>query len=177
MKTHTKNIAFIALLAVMIPLSSMAQPGPRFQGKDNRGPGYNECRLEQIIPDLTPEQSEQLKTLRLEQLASSQDFRNQMGEIRAKQRTLMSENPMDQKALENLIEKKSDLMKIHQKEVLAHQVAVRDVLTDDQLLVMNQFKQRQCISGQRMGRYQQAGFGRKGFGPGRNQGYRNKGRW
>lgn len=178
MKTLTKNTLFIAILAVMIPLSSMAQPGPRFRDNDRRGLAYNECRLEQVIPDLTDEQSEQLKALRLDQLESSQKYRNEMGEIRAKQRTLMSENPINQGALEDLIDDKAALMKAHQKDVLAHRVAVSEVLTEDQLLVYNQFSQRRGMIHRGVGQARYGRGGRGYDGPGRGMGPCGRGnRW
>ena len=102
-----------------------------------------------------------------------------MGEIRARQRTLMSENPINQKALEDLIDKKSALMKSHQKDVLAHQVAVRNVLTEDQVLVLNQLRQRRGTMNKGYGQaqYGRGGRGRGYDGPGRGLGPCGRGRW
>ncbi len=127
----------------------MAQAGPgrglnQYYGQD--------CRLENVIPDLTETQISELNALRLDQLDASQNYRNQIGEIRARQRTLMSENPLDQKAIDNLIDDKTTLMNKHLKTSAAHQLAVSEVLTDEQLVIYNQVKNQRQQFGRRGGR-------------------------
>ena len=122
--------------------------------------------------DLTEEQTAQLKELRLEQMKSSQKFKNQMGEIKARQRTLSDESPINQKALEKLVDEKTTLMNAHLKEGIAHKVAASEVLTEEQQIMMKQMhKRRQHIGRQGKGNGQHAGQG-KGMHSGQGKGMR-----
>jgi len=141
MKSMTKKAFLAIFMAGVFSVVLTAQPG-QGQGRGN-GPGWNnqdrpDCRLENIIPDLTEDQIAELKALRLDHLKVMQDFQNQMGEINAKQRTLMSANPVDKKATEKLIDEKTALMNKQMKAQLAHRAAIKEVLTEEQALVLDQ---------------------------------------
>ena len=172
MKTLLRKSTTTLLIAMIFTAGLMAQQKP--------GKGFNqnaECRLTQVIPDLTDDQIATLNDLRTEQLNSTQDYRNQMGEIKAKQRTIMSQTPVDQKAAEKLIDEKTALSNKHMKQSLTHQAAISNVLTEEQQLVMKQMKNRNQQYAQRGGRGNgkfsqgraQAGQGR-GYGQGRTGG-------
>jgi Spy/CpxP family protein refolding chaperone len=172
MKTIFRKSTTTLLIAIIFTAGLMAQQG--------QGQGLNqnaECKLSKVIPDLTEDQIASLKELRADQLKSSQTYRNQMGEIRARQRTLMSETPLDQKAAEKLIDEKTALSNKHLKESLAHKVALSKVLTEEQQLAMKQMKNRRAQFAKRAGRGN-GNFGKgrahagqgKGFGQGRRGG-------
>lgn len=134
-------------LSTMMVAGSIAQPG---QGR-GYGPGQGRGLAQgqgqgihafqcQNIPDLTEEQQAELKTLRDKHFKEMKDFRNQMGEIRAKQTTVMSQNPIDEKAAAKLIDQKTELMNKQMKAQVSHRAAVKKVLTEEQVLA---FEQRQ----------------------------------
>lgn len=137
MKKIIRKSTTTLLLAMIFTASLLAQQGPR-KGLNQSA----DCKLEQSIPDLTEDQLASLKELRTDRLKSSQTYRNQIGEIRARQRTLLSETPIDQKAVEKLIDEKTALSNKHLKENVSHQVAVSEVLNEEQQLVWNQMKNR-----------------------------------
>lgn len=165
MKTIIRKSTTTLLLAMIFTAGLLAQQGP--------GKGLNQnadCRLEKVIPDLTDDQIASLKDLRTDQMKSSQTYRNQLGEIRARQRTLMDESPIDQKSIENLIDEKTALSNKHQKENLSHQIAVSKVLSEEQQLAWNMAKNRRQQFAHRGGR----GNGNFGQGkPGARQGRGN----
>lgn len=147
MKTQIRKSTTTLLLAMIFTAGLMAQPG---QG---RGIYQNEnCRMTQVIPDLSDDQIASLKELRNDQLQSTQTYKNKMGEIQARQRTLMSETPIDQKASGKLIDEKTSLMNEHMKQSISHQADISNVLTEDQQVVMNQMKNRNQQFAQRGGR-------------------------
>jgi len=160
MKTIIRKTSVTMLMIALVSMVAVAQnQRPRAMNGNGAGGNVNkgdQCRLEMVIPDLTDEQAAELKELRLEQLEASQMHKNLNGEIMAKQRTLMSANPLDQKALDNLIDEKTSLMNKHLKANVAHQAAVKAVLTDEQQVYMNQMmhKRGQLAQGNGMGRGQ-----------------------
>lgn len=163
MKTLFRKSTATLLLAMIFTAGMMAQAGP--------GKGLNqnaECRLSQVIPDLTDDQIASLEDLRTDQMKSTQDYKNQMGEIKARQRTIWSQTPIDQKAAGKLIDEKTELSNKHQKQSLAHRAAISEVLTVEQQQAMKQMNtRRQNFSqnnGRRQGNFHQ---GRRGQGQGR----------
>lgn len=130
MKTN-KTFTGIFMIATLILFSQsiFAQPG---RGMMNRGQqaGFDrECRM---IPELTETQQAQIQELRTEQLKEMQDFRNQIGENRARYRTLMSADKADQKAIDANIDEYTNLRNQMMKKQAAHRQQVRSLLTDDQ---------------------------------------------
>lgn len=159
MKTIVKRTTATILFAVVMTIGMMAQP----QNFSNK-----RCMN---IPDLTEEQKTELQALRLEQVKNSQKHRNQMGEISAKQRTLMSESTIDEKAIGKLIDEKTALTNKHMKNAIAHKVAVNEVLTEEQQVYMNQMQnRRQQFAGRGAGRGAGKGF-HTGQGRGAGKGF------
>jgi len=165
MKTLIRKSTATLLLAMIFTAGMMAQAGP--------GKGLNqnaECRLSQVIPDLTDDQIASLKDLRTDQLKSTQDYKNQMGEIKARQRTIWSQTPIDQKAAGKLIDEKSELSNKHQKQSLAHRAAISEILTVEQQQAMKQMNTRKQNftqnNGRRNGNFHQ---GRRGQGQGQGR--------
>ena len=172
----------LAILASAIMLVSVsAQPfGGRGYGP-GQGPGYgpgqgwdNDYRpgagIENIISNLSEEQKAALQQLRTEHYAKMKDHRNQMGELAAKQRTIMSDYIIDQKAAEKLIDQKTELMNKQMNERVAHRAAVNKELTEEQVLQLEQFRgnrqraYRKGRPGQQRGCYY-------GYGPNQRRGY------
>ena len=144
MKTNARMTTILLVAGIVMSASLIAQPrtgrgyGPGF----DREPGERFNRMERIIPDLTEEQKDEIRDLRTAHMKEMVPLRNQMGEIRARQRTLMSEIPVDQKAVEKLIDEKTALMNKMMKMRTDHKVAIRDMLTEEQQVYLNQRGQR-----------------------------------
>ncbi len=166
MKTIGKKTTLAIITAIMLSTTAFSQPlGPK---AGNRGPAANQsgdqfCRMEKVIPDLTDEQAEQLKALRMEQWKETRDFRNQMGELNAKQKTLMSADQIDQKAVDKIIDQKTALMNTHMKKNIEHKAAVNKVLTEDQRMALAQMQHRR-------GQFRQGAMGPNGCQGTRPQG-------
>ena len=139
------------------------------------GQGWNEgnrpgAGIENIISDLSEEQKAALQQLRTDHYAKMKDHRNQMGELAAKQRTIMSDYNIDQKAAEKLIDQKTELMNKQAKERVAHRAAVKKVLTEEQVLQLEQFRGKRQRA-YRKGRAGQQRGGYCGYGPNQRRGY------
>jgi Spy/CpxP family protein refolding chaperone len=182
MKSLGKGILTTMLLAILTVTVS-AQPG--------QGRGYGPCggtyqgnfrqaAAENILADLTEDQKAQLSELRTEHYKKMQQYRNQMGEISAKQRTIMSEYNVDEKAAAKLIDQKTDLINEQMKARIAHRNAVNQVLTEEQVLQLEQHRNHRQFARQgnwnRPGAkgnfrgYQQRGNNRGYYGPNCPQG-------
>lgn len=138
------------MLAGLITGSLMAQP--RHGRGFGAGQGWEDkdyCRpaIENVLSDLTEDQKDQLETLRLEHFKEMKDFRNQMGELRAKQKTIVSAYKVDQSAAEKLIDEKTALMNKQMKKRLAHQVAIKEVLTEEQVIQLEQVRKHRQYAG------------------------------
>lgn len=180
MKLLGKGIISTVLFAVLTVTVS-AQPG---QGRGN-GPcggginqgNFNQAGIENCVTDLTEDQKAALAELRTERYTQMKDFRNQMGEISAKQRTIMSDYEIDEKAATKLIDQKTDLMNKQMKSRIAHRTAVNQILTEEQVIQVEQFRNHRQFSqkgnrpggkGNFRGNHQRGN--RSGFGPNCPQG-------
>lgn len=150
MNTKVRRLFLTLFLSAAVLTVSFAQPhqgrgyGPGF-GQGN--PAQKGMQIENVIPDLTEEQKSELKSLRTEHLKVMRDFRNQMGEITAKQRTAMSADPINEKETDNLIDQKTSLMNKQMKAQVAHRAAIKEILTEEQVLAMDEFRQRRQFAG------------------------------
>jgi Spy/CpxP family protein refolding chaperone len=182
MKSSIKTGMLTLFASAIMVVTASAQPyGGRGAGQ-GPGQGLNEgnrpgAGIENIISDLTADQKAALQELRNEHYAKMKDHRNQMGELAAKQRTIMSDYEIDQKAAQKLIDQKTELMNKQMKERVAHRAAVNKVLTEEQVLQLErsrgnrqfargnrQFAQGKGRSGQQKGAY-------CGYGPNQRRGY------
>ncbi|MFP4690702.1 MAG: Spy/CpxP family protein refolding chaperone [Bacteroidales bacterium] len=122
----------------------------------------------QMIPDLTEEQEEQIRSLRLDQLERNTEHRNAMDELRARRRSLMTESDPDMSAVNNVIDEMTALRNAQMKENVNHHLAVRELLTEEQRVIfdsrtgqMNRGRAHSARAGGRTGgRAHQAGGGR-----------------
>ena len=84
------------------------------------------------IPNLTDEQKAKIKDLRLANFKEMQPLRNQLGELKAKQRTLTTMDKPDIKAIDANIDEISKVTNQLMKIRAAHHQQVRVLLTDEQ---------------------------------------------
>lgn len=118
----------MVLFAAMM-LTSVHAQSPR-QG--HRGMG------QKFSLELTGEQQQQMTALRTEHYKTMKPLQNKMTELKARERTLLSEEPVDMKAVHKVIDEQTTLMNQIRKLQAEHQVASRSILTDEQLMKMDQ---------------------------------------
>lgn len=169
MKSLGKGIISTMLLT-LLTVTVSAQPGPGRGygpcGGTNQG-NFRQAAAENILTDLSGEQKAQLTELRTEHFRQMQNYRNKMGEISAQQRTVMSGYDVDEKAAEKLVDQKTDLMNEQMKTRIAHRAAVNQVLTEEQVLQLEQFRNRRQFA-------QRGNMNRPG-GKGNFRGYHQRG--
>lgn len=155
------NLVLVAALLLSINLGVMAQQG---NGR-GYGPGWQNGNFCENIPDLTEDQESQIQTLRTAHWKDMQNFRNELGEKRAKMQTLQTADNVNMDEINNLIEEMGTIRTNKQKSAVAHRMDVRNLLTDDQKVY---FDSRAGKRGAGMGN--RCGFG-QGRGNGNGQGW------
>jgi Spy/CpxP family protein refolding chaperone len=124
--------------SLTLALAIMMVAGINAQNRDGKGRGnYGNDRPGYGL-DLTEEQEAQLKTLKLEHYKTIKPFRAEMGELKARKSTLMSQDVVDEKAVNKLIDQQTSLTNKLQKKQLTHTLAFREILSDEQLMKLNQ---------------------------------------
>lgn len=130
------------MLAVIMLSGVDAQPrygrgnGPEGQGLGPCGQGY--AKMHPFSLDLTEEQLEQMNILKIEHHKVMKPLRNQMAELNARERTLLSEDEVDMKSIHKVIDDQTDLMNKMRKLQAEHKVAARKILTDEQVMKLDQ---------------------------------------
>lgn len=131
------------ILAVLMGLTTvaMAQPNDKGEGKDRKG-GKQEMRADsQRGPGnelyLTDAQKEIFQKSRTETAKQVQPLRNQLGEARAHQKTLITAEKPDMDAINKNIEKMGALQTEIEKIQTKHQLEMRTQLTEEQRLKMD----------------------------------------
>ena len=153
MKSKTLKTAFTFMLSGILATAISAQP----PAKRGYGPGYGwnnndqrEARIEILLPDLTEDQKSSLEELRIERYKTAKEHRNQMGELSAQQRTIMSENPIDEKAAQKIIDERAELLKKQMTARVAHQAALQEILTEEQYMKLEQVRHRRQFAQHRL---------------------------
>lgn len=129
----------------------------------------------QALLNLTEEQQELLTALRTEHFKIMNPMRAELGELQARERTLLAQENIDINAVHKVIDQQTDLSNTIQKMRLENRLACRKVLTEEQQVIFDQQRmnfRRAYASG---GRGMMAGRGGRGYG-GRGYGGRGYGR-
>jgi Spy/CpxP family protein refolding chaperone len=160
MKNKPIKTAGVFFLALLMAATINAQP----YRQGDRGLAYL---------DLSEDQSEQITQLRTEHYNTMKPLRAKMAEMKAKERTLLSEESVDLKAVEKAIDAQTDLLNQIRKLQIRHRLAVKEVLTDEQVMKLEQRQRHNARRGQaRMGRGQGPGTGYgRSFDRGDDRGY------
>jgi len=168
-----KSSLLIVLLAIFaITTEGYAQRG-RGMGMQSGNRGFNQAAgqgtgygnyLCASIPNLTNEQTAKIEDLRLKHFSEQQTFHNELGELRARRRTLCSSN-----ASINQLDDNSDAMTTLRNKMMKkrdrYRKEVRALLTQDQQVYFD------ANSGHgRMGHGIQQGRSGRGKGMGMNAG-------
>jgi len=140
MKTKKIKTAGALLLGLLIITAVNAQnrQGGRGQGYNGSEKNYDHqfARLE-----LTEEQEMQMTSLRTAHYKEITPMKNKMVELKARERTLLSEESIDMKAVNRSIDEQTDLMNSTKKLQVEHQLAVKSILSDEQVMKLQQRRQ------------------------------------
>jgi len=174
MRTNTIIKAGVFLLAILMITSLNAQPNRN----GGRGMAYGNGEGRFAYLDLTEAQSEQITQLRTEHYNTMKPLRAKMAEMRAKERTLLSEASVDLKAVEKVIDQQTELLNQMRKLQIKNQLAIKEVLTDEQVMKLEQSQRHSARMGQgQKGRGQGPGTGYgRGYDRGYGRGYGRSGR-
>lgn len=82
-----------------------------------------------------------MTSLRTDHYKDITPLRNKMSELKARERTLLSEESIDMKAVNKTIDEQTDLMNSMRKLQVEHQLAVKSNLTDEQVMKLQQRRQ------------------------------------
>jgi len=131
---NAKNIKSAGVLLLGLLMLTAVNAQSARQG--GRGMGNQHARLE-----LTEEQETQITSLRTEHYKEVTPMKNKMAELKARERTLLSEESVDMNAVNKAIDEQTDLMNKVRKLQVEHQVSVKSILTDEQVMKMQQRSQ------------------------------------
>ena len=140
MNTRIKKTAGALLLGFLMITAVNAQnrQGGRGQGNYSAGEakGHQFAKLE-----LTEEQEAEMTSLRAEHYKEITPMKNKMVELKARERTLLSEESVDMKAVNLTIDEQTDLMNSMKKLQIKHQLEVKSILSDEQMMKLQMRRQ------------------------------------
>lgn len=146
---------FLILSGVVGTLSAQPQNRRNMQPKQDRQIAQNERGQGQQmrLPNLTEEQKEQIKAIKLNGQKEALPLRNELMEKKARLRTLTTSEDYSEKAvngtIDNIAGLEASLMKLREN----HRQDVREVLTEEQRIIFDSTPQR----GKGQGRNDQRG--------------------
>ena len=127
------------------------------QGQDRFGqafgPGHQRIAQHMLL-DLSEDQMEEMKVLRSDHYKIMKPLRNKNIELKAKERTLLSEENVKMKAVNQVIDEQTDLINKIRKLQVEHQLQVKSILTDEQVM---RFEQRRKFTRHRRANYKRVG--------------------
>ncbi len=146
-----KTKVFIASLLALILLFSTdafgqrgrrapdVRPQQRFSERvaEQRTERHQVADVCQMIPDLSEEQEAEIKSLRMKQIERNTGHRNTMDELRARKRSLTTEAEPDMNAVNDVIDKMTELRNTQMKENVNHRQAIRELLTEEQRVIFD----------------------------------------
>lgn len=161
-------LGFLMITAV----NAQNRQGGRGQGYNGSEKSYSQqfAKLE-----LTEAQETEMTSLRTEHYKEITPMKNKMVELKARERTLLSEESVDMKAVSKTIDEQTDLMNSTRKLQVEHQLAVKSILTDEQVMKLQQrrqFARQEGFHGKGSFRGKGQRDARYNGGKGRGQGYR-----
>ena len=89
------------------------------------------------MKDLTQEQKDQLKSLRLQEMKAMTQYKNQLDEYKAKLKTLTTSDDVNLKDVDKVIDQMGKVKLEMAKNKLSHRMDVRALLTDDQKVMFD----------------------------------------
>jgi Spy/CpxP family protein refolding chaperone len=141
--------AVISVIVATLTIASFAQQrtekvtkrGQRIEKEiiiedDNYFPGHRHARMENML-DLTSEQQTKVDALRIKHQKEMLAFRNQLREKKARLSTLKTTDPIDRKAIDNVIEEIGGIKVKMEKERMNMHLSIRELLTDEQKVLFD----------------------------------------
>jgi Spy/CpxP family protein refolding chaperone len=117
------------LLVVTSAFAQMPEMKPEHGEKEGGCKGRGEHMM---IPDLTDQQAEQIKSMRVEHMKEMQSLRNQIGEKKARLRTLSTVDKVNMTEINKVIDEIGKIQTQMMKMKEQHRQDVRKMLSDDQ---------------------------------------------
>lgn len=133
LKLKSNKIVLPTVALLFLVTTAFAQM-PEMKPERAEGEGHCKGRGERMmmIPDLTDQQMEQMKSMRTEHMKEMQSLRNQIGEKKARLRTLSTTDKVNMteinKVIDEMGEMRTQMMKMREQ----HRQNIRKMLTDDQ---------------------------------------------
>lgn len=147
----SSHLFSVIATAVLFTGSILAQPGNR----QNREKGDFGKGVRSEIPNLNDDQKARIKELRLTFYKETQPLRNQLGELKAKQRTLTTADKADMKAINANIDEITKIQNQLMKKSVAMQQQFRSLLNEEQKMW---YDSRSLRKGQQRGMEHKRGF-------------------
>ncbi|MFO8235939.1 MAG: Spy/CpxP family protein refolding chaperone [Bacteroidales bacterium] len=128
------------LLVSSITYAQVKKSPGYFQKQGNFSGMHYNCGT--MIPNLSDEQKEEIKELRLDHMKVMQEYKNEINEKRAQLRTLQTKDNPDMDELNKQIEEMGDIRTEMHKESAEHRQKVRSLLDDEQKIYFDKHLRR-----------------------------------
>lgn len=142
MKTKILLFAMLMSLSAALVAQSVESGTRKFHGKSGQGMAMNKGRAGMQALNLTDVQKESFKTGMLAVQKQLQPLKNELGELEARQKSLVTAEKPDQGAINKNIEKIGALRVEMAKIQTKHHLEMRAQLTDEQRLKFDLFKDK-----------------------------------
>jgi len=133
------TIVLLAMTPLMVILA-FAQSKEEGQGQMHR---VQRTQREMMLPDISDDQREGIKKLKLQFMQESLPLKNQLNENRAKYQTLSTAKNVDMKSIEKLVEEAGKIEVELKKKAARNHQEIRGLLTDDQRIVFDSQRGRE----------------------------------
>jgi Spy/CpxP family protein refolding chaperone len=163
MKTIMTKTMTAMMVLFLTGTMAFSQPpaGKAMKGMPQQAP---QKAMMQKMLDLTPEQMEQMKQMRLEMTKEMLPLRNDMAILKAEYRKLITAEKPSQKEINANIDKQTALINKMKKVRASHMLKMRDILTEEQWLMIQSHRGMQGKGAMRGGAGHH-GMKRSGAGP------------
>jgi periplasmic protein CpxP/Spy len=126
------------ILALIIVLMAGNETRAQQRSENHQqAPGKNTGKGMRQSMNLTEAQINQMKNMRLKMMQATLPIRNQLGENRARLRTLSTAENVDMRAIDKIIDSNSQLKGKMTKIWAANHQAVRKLLTEEQRIIFD----------------------------------------
>jgi Spy/CpxP family protein refolding chaperone len=141
-KRKEKDMLAIKSKHIVLPIVALLLvTGIAFAQQPGTGHEHNEKMCSRgdkpMIPGLTEEQKEQMRELRVEHMKEVRQLRNQIGEQRARLRTLSTSDKVNMGEINRVIEDFGKMRTQMMKARAQHRQDVRELLTDEQRVIFD----------------------------------------
>jgi len=133
MNTLRSNKIVLPVVALLFLVTTAVAQMPERKPERAEGEGHCKGRGEHMmVPGLSEQQLEQMKSMRTEHMKEMQSLRNQMAEKKARLRTLSTADKVNMNDINKVIDEigamRTQMMKMKEQ----HRQNIRKMLTDDQ---------------------------------------------